>query len=518
MKVTTSLSSKALLVVCSLIYFLVITSAGGGGGGCLGVVESFALLTTRSGGGIRSSNVGRRSELLTSRISSSLQAVSTVPNAEETNKKFMPIEVDESAWVKNLDYDSFAQEVTDLGKMLQAQGGQDDIDHLNKMVSWRDKAAIVGILTMALPVNPVAVVALSTWTYSSWLMVAHHVCHGGYNRMDRTGENGWNSRGFALNNGVQRVMDWCDWILPEAWNVEHNRLHHYHLGERLDPDLVERNSEFIQNMDVPLIVKYMNVLAVMPVWKWFYYAPNTYKELQLTEKFYKKDIPLPDGYDPLQALTLRDIYFPETEAHKVSQETIVKPADFLSKVLFPFLLTRFVLLPAPLLLIPGVGPMLFSHAIGNLVLAELLSNVHSFATVVTNHAGSDLYKFDDEVRPKSGSFYVRQIVSSTNFNYGNDWTDFSHGWLNYQIEHHVWPDLSMLQYQRGAPLLKQICEKHNVPYVQENVWARLVKTVDIMVGKTSMIAFPTHLEPVGDKAGKSGVTWKSTNGAIDDEE
>ena len=75
MKVTTSLSSKALLVVCSLIYFLVITSAGGGGG-CIGVVESFALLTTRSGGGgggsIRS-NVGRRSELLTSRISSSLQ-------------------------------------------------------------------------------------------------------------------------------------------------------------------------------------------------------------------------------------------------------------------------------------------------------------------------------------------------------------------------------------------------------------------------------------------------------------
>ena len=38
-------------------------------------------------------------------------------------------------------------------------------------------------------------------------------------------------------------MDWLDWMLPEAWNVEHNNLHHYKLGEQGDPDLVERNFE-----------------------------------------------------------------------------------------------------------------------------------------------------------------------------------------------------------------------------------------------------------------------------------
>ena len=30
-------------------------------------------------------------------------------------------------------------------------------------------------------------------------------------------------------------------MLVEAWNVEHNQLHHYHLGEIEDPDLVEHN-------------------------------------------------------------------------------------------------------------------------------------------------------------------------------------------------------------------------------------------------------------------------------------
>jgi fatty acid desaturase len=62
-----------------------------------------------------------------------------------------------------------------------------------------------------------------------------------------------------------------------------------------------------------------------------------------------------------------------------------------------------------------------------------------------------------------------------------------HGWLNYQIEHHVWPDMTMLQYQRMQPLVKAVAEKYRVPYVQQSVWTRVVKTVNIMVGDETMI-------------------------------
>jgi fatty acid desaturase len=302
-------------------------------------------------------------------------------------------------------------------------------------------------------------------------------------------------------------------MLPEAWNIEHNRLHHYHLGEPQDPDLVERNLEFLRSMDTSMAFKYAQVIAFMPIWKWFYYAPNTFKELQIA-KFKSAGKALPAEAKLEDAVTLGTLFSPKSEAEKAMGD-VVDPLGFVTKVLAPFLLTRFVLLPAPLLLVPGLGTTLFGHAVVNLVLAEMLTNVHGFITIVTNHAGNDLYKFDDEVKPKTGSFYVRQIVSSANYATGTDSVDFSHGWLNYQIEHHVWPDLSMLQYQRGAPFLKAICEKHDVPYVQENVFERLRKTVDIMVGKTSMMEFPTHLEPQKDKASR-GVTWKSTNGAIDE--
>jgi len=76
---------------------------------------------------------------------------------------------------------------------------------------------------------------------------------------------------------------------------------------------------------------------------------------------------------------------------------------------------------------------------------------------------------------------------------GTDFVDFLHGWLNYQIEHHMWPNLSMLSYQKSAPLVQEICDRYGVPYVKQNVFLRLKKTVDIMVGNTNMRWFPeTH--------------------------
>ena len=298
---------------------------------------------------------------------------------------------------------------------------------------------------------------------------------------------------------------------PEAWNIEHNRLHHYRLNESKDPDLVQQNLDWLRDMEIPLALKYATVALFMPVWKWYYYAPNTYKELKLNE-WIRSGNELPKGVDPTEAVTVVSFFDPKN----AQLLEIVKAKEFFTGVLGPMLLGRYVVIPALLCAIPGVGPVLAAHAVVNLLLAELLTNAHSFLVVVTNHAGEDLYTFNDAVKPKTGSFYVRQIAGSVNYATGTDSVDFFHGWLNYQIEHHVWPDLSMLQYQRGAPRLKAICEKYGVPYIQENVFERLRKTVDVMVGKTTMREFPTQCEPAKDKAGAAGVTWKSTNGAIDE--
>jgi fatty acid desaturase len=104
----------------------------------------------------------------------------------------------------------------------------------------------------------------------------------------------------------------------------------------------------------------------------------------------------------------------------------------------------------------------------NSLMAEWLTNLHSFLVITTNHAGEDMYAFDEPVTEGKGEFYFRQVVGSTNFRTGSDFNDFLHGFLNYQIEHHVFPDMSMLQYQRMQPAVKALCERYGVPYVQES--------------------------------------------------
>jgi fatty acid desaturase len=138
----------------------------------------------------------------------------------------------------------------------------------------------------------------------------------------------------------------------------------------------------------------------------------------------------------------------------------------------------------PLLFIP-LGPIAVLSVLINSLLAEIITNLHTFLVIVPNHTGDDLFLFKDAVNTKS-EFFLRQITGSTNFKTGSDFNDFLHGWLNYQIEHHIWPDLPMSEYQRLQPQVKALCAKYGIPYVQESVWKRLKKTVDIMVGNTSM--------------------------------
>jgi fatty acid desaturase len=126
------------------------------------------------------------------------------------------------------------------------------------------------------------------------------------------------------------------------------------------------------------------------------------------------------------------------------------------------------------------------NVIANYVLADLFCNVHTFAVIVPNHAGSDMYLYRTPVKGKSDEWLLRQCISSTNYTLGNNVVDYLQGWLNYQIEHHLFPDLSAYEYQVIHKDVADVCRKYNVPYVCENVFIRIWKTVKIMTGQESI--------------------------------
>jgi len=382
-------------------------------------------------------------------------------------------------WYQQMDLPKFAGEIRALEKELRDQAGPEDARHLQKILDWAVFARIAGLalagVCKPMQGNVLAALALSTATFARWTMVGHHVGHGGYDKNPDCSER-FRRRRFGLGP-VRRVLDWLDWMMPEAWDVEHNHLHHYELGEEGDPDLVQRNMDSIRSGEFgPMPIRYVVVFFLMSTWKWFYYAPNTLKELDAAKAKRAKTAPM-FGSGPL---TVYELIGSALKGN-------VYPILMLAQCLAPYALWQFVAIPAMFHFIGG--ETMARTAFHNVVLAELFTNLHSFAVIASNHCGRDVYRFDTHVLPKSDDFIIHQIVGSVNFDLGNDALDFVHGWLNYQIEHHIWPDMSMLQYQRAAPRVEAICKKHGVPYNKQNVAVRVWRTIQIMVGNESMLCF-----------------------------
>jgi fatty acid desaturase len=402
-------------------------------------------------------------------------------------------------WRENLDLAGWAAEMRAIEKEFKApEHFEEDVKHLKKILTWANLCYFGGLAALtAMPMvglnmpawlngmNPIAAFMMSTAICARWTMVGHHTCHGGYNAAQST--NGevtgrFHRRKFA--RGLwRRCTDWMDWMLPEAWDVEHNHLHHYQLGEDADPDLVERNMQELREGNTPMVSRYLQVAGLALVWKWFYYAPNTLKELlarkerEAAKAGNSKPNPFKTGSLPSTVLTVAQGAF-KGEFAAVS-ETI--------KCFAPYALWSFAALPAIGYAIGGPKAALAWFMTS--VLADVMTNVHSFIIIATNHVGDDIYRFETETKPRSDDFYLRAVIGSANFKTGGDANDFMHGWLNYQIEHHMFPDMSMRAYQNMQPRVKAVCEKYGVPYVQESVFTRLGQLVDVMVGKRTMLVW-----------------------------
>jgi len=353
--------------------------------------------------------------------------------------------------LQGVDLEGFYAALKALRAEVDAAVGPDDFQHLRKVERWGRIATGVGLATAWIAPNPLSMVALGLGRSSRW-MVMHHVGHRGYDKVPGV-PPAYTSKVFA--RGWRRFVDWPDWMTPEAWIYEHNILHHQNTGEARDPDLVERNSSWMRHKWVPRPLRWGIFAALALTWKPSYYAPATL-EAWLTRHEGRSDRPQM-GFFPLYAQVLRTGYLPYAALQFVALPTLFAP----------------------------LGPLAMLSAFCNSVGAELLTNLHTFLVVGPNHSGDDVYRFDDRPRSK-GEFYARQVIGSVNYPTGGDVSDWLHMWLNYQIEHHLFPDVPMSQVARIQPKVKALCARFGLPYVQEPVWKRFRRLADVVVGNTAM--------------------------------
>lgn len=356
-----------------------------------------------------------------------------------------------------IDAEGFFAELQSLRREIDANLGDADIAHLKKMEWWGRGFTLAGYLTAGLAPNPVSMVCLALGRGNRWAIM-HHIGHKGYDRVPGVPRH-YTSKVFA--RGKRRYFDWSDWLTPEAWVYEHNVLHHAFTAERKDPDLIEHNTEKLREIPMPKVLRLASMGLTAMIWRPSFYAPMALRAYKEKDHGNQDEM---GGYTVTGALSA----FFDPEYWKTG--------------LLPYIGKKFVLMPLTFL---PFGPWSVFSAFANSVGAELITSVHSFLVVFPNHCGDDLYRYEERPATRAER-RIRQIISSANYSTGTDWLGFSQLWLNYQIEHHIWPDLPMLKYREVQPKVKALCEKYGVPYVQENLFKRLKKMADVVVGNTSM--------------------------------
>jgi fatty acid desaturase len=371
--------------------------------------------------------------------------------------------------VESIDYEALALDLDSLYTDAKRELGRADFQHMKKMIAWGRICTILGYGTAWIFPNPISMLLIAQGATTRWAIVAHHVLHGGLDKLPNT-PNHLTRRGFAM--GFRRPIDWMDWMLPEAWRYEHSVFHHYHTNEPIDPDLVEQNVAVLHSPNIPLFWRYIALVFFAFTWKLSYYAPNTFRVLCRANQAKAQGKSGITTFKPNEASYAAVFDFRHAEGR-----------GFWLACILPYAIYRFLLIP--LIFLP-LGSWATLYVLLNSVGAELLHNLYTFFLIVPNHAGDDVHRFRDRITDRP-EFYVRQILSSVNYSTGGDMCDFLHGFANYQIEHHLWPDLPPLAYQKLQPKVKSVCYKHGVSYIQEPVWKRGLKLIDIIAGKSRMI-------------------------------
>ncbi len=350
------------------------------------------------------------------------------------------------------DYDAFERELTALGQELRAGSGRADILHLRRLERWGRLFCLLGHATAWLAPNPVSVGLLAQGMMARFI-IGHHVGHGGYDRVPGVPKR-YTKRCFG--RGWRRFVDWLDWWGQEDWRYTHNQLHHHHTQAPLDGDIMDAG--FVTGQ--PRWVRYLALAFYTLTWKFTNYAPRMRRERALKDQGAERSEPyvmrladLIDLADPVvRTLWLRDY--------------------------LPYIAVRFAL---PTLLVVPLGSWAIGSMLANLVLAELAHNAHTFVCIRPNHCAPDIPLFTAPFASRR-EFYLQSVLGTVNYRSGGDVNDFLHGWTNYQVEHHLWPTLPLLQYQRAHPRLVAICAATGVPYREEGVLRRYGKMAKLFMG------------------------------------
>ena len=304
------------------------------------------------------------------------------------------------------------------------------------------------ILMFALFLGPY--IAILTVSLPEWMMLAGIILSGigmagvGMNVMHDS-----NHESFSSKKWVNKLMGSSMYILAGNvynWKVQHNVLHHTFTNvkghdEDIDAGRIIRFSKHSKWLKIHHLQRFYSVFVYgLLTINW---AITT--DFKQTSRYLKKKLSYGDFPNPTRQWTILIV----------------------TKILY---YAFWVVLPL-LVLDIAWWKVLLGFLAMHYTAGLILSLVFQLAHVVPNT--------DMPLPNKEGilehTWAIHQLYTTSNFAPNNKFVSFYTGGLNHQVEHHIFPHISHIHYEKLAKLVKETTKEFNLPYYEYKTMTKALK-------------------------------------------
>lgn len=253
-----------------------------------------------------------------------------------------------------------------------------------------------------------------------------------------------NHGAYSKNQTINTILGYIITLIggnDVNWRIQHNVLHHTYtnvsgVDEDIDSGVLLRFSPHEPRFKNH---KYQHIYA------WFLYGMMTMMWSTI------KDFRQLSRYKRLELLETQNVKFG-------SSLTIL----IVSKILYYFVVLVLPIIYCHLPVLGVIGCYLVMHFICGLILAAIFQPAH----VVP----SSNYPLPDNSGNIAADWAVNQLYNTSNFAPGARLFSWYVGGLNYQVEHHLFPNICHIHYRKISDIVRKTAIEYNLPYNSQRTW------------------------------------------------
>lgn len=219
-----------------------------------------------------------------------------------------------------------------------------------------------------------------------------------------------------------------------VWNIQHNVLHHTYPNVNGSDDDI--NQPFFLRFSPN--TKRLGLHRFQHLYVWFFYSLST-----------------------ISWITAKD-FVKMTRFHKMG--FLNKKNEFrkeISMVIGWKLFYYSYALILPIIMVPQAAWIVILAFLSmHLITGFLVSTVFQVAHIIPDTN----FPMPDDENKINGDWYSHQLETTSNFSPGSTMFSWLIGGLNYQVEHHLFPNICHVHYKDISGIVKETAEEYGIPY------------------------------------------------------